>query len=322
MEKERVLITGGSGFLGSVLIEYLLEKGYEVTCLDNLMYKQNSSTQFSSNPKFHFIYGDSRDRELLERILPRYDVIIPLAAIVGMPACNKKSYDAKSINRDAIILIDKLRNSNQKLIFPNTNSGYGIKTGEVHCTEETLLEPISLYGRTKCEAENYLLDSEKDAITLRLATVFGSSARMRTDLLVNDFVLETMTEKKLILYEKNFMRNYIHVKDVARVFEHSIRNFNSMKNKAYNVGLDEANMSKEQLAIKIKEYIPDLKISDGEGADIDKRDYIVSNERILSTGFKPMYSIDFGIQELIRVYDILLKNLSKEALRKVPYRNI
>ncbi len=320
----KVLITGGLGYLGSVLTNHLLEEnnGYEVACLDNLFYGQKVHNKCEKNKDFRFIYGDVRDKKLIERVIPEYEVIFPLAAIVGMPACDKKPTVAMETNLDAIIHIDKIRSKNQKIIYPNTNSGYGSKTGDFHCNEETPLEPISLYGELKCKAETYLLESEKDAVTLRLATVFGVSPRMRTDLLVNDFVLEALTEKKLVLYEKDFMRNYIHIKDVARSFEHCIRNFDSMKNKPYNLGLDEANMSKEGLALKIKRHIPDLVIEEGKGKDPDKRNYIVSNERILKTGFKPIYSIDYGIDELIKKYKILLKKHTKEDLLKIPYRNL
>src|SRR3989344_4881695 len=283
---KKVLITGGAGYLGSVITGHLLNSGYEVTCLDNLSYHQNSLLHYANNPDFNFIYGDVRNRELLKRIIPEFDVIIPLAAIVGMPACDLKPEDAKTINLDAIKLINEIRNPRQKLIYPTTNSGYG----------------------TKCDAERHLLESEKDAITLRLATVFGISPRMRTDLLVNDFVLKAVQDGYIVIYQKDFKRNYIHIKDVARVFEFCINNFESMKNKAYNVGLEDANISKAELAEKIKKYIPKFEIVYKEvGEDPDKRNYIVSNQRILKTGFTPKFSIDDGIKELIKGYSIILK---------------
>jgi len=309
MKKEKVLITGGAGYVGSVLTGYLLEKGYEVTCLDNLSLGQKSIYIYSDNPDFNFIYGDVRNKVLLEKIIPKFDVIVPLAAIVGMPACDMKPAEALSINRDAIFLINKIRSNKQKLIYPNTNSGYGAKTGNVFCTEETPLEPISLYGTSKCEAELHLLNDEKDAITLRLATVFGVSPRMRTDLLVNDFVLKALRDKYIIIYEGHFKRNFIHIKDVAETFEHCIINYEKMKNKPYNVGLDEANMSKNELADEIKKFIPDFEIISKEiGEDPDKRNYIVSNERLHQSGFKPHHSLQQGIKELIKAYSILLKN--------------
>ncbi|MBR9705253.1 NAD(P)-dependent oxidoreductase [Candidatus Pacearchaeota archaeon] len=309
MEKESILITGGAGYLGCVLTGYLLSKGYRVTVIDSLMYANKSLFIYSSNPDFEFVYGDSRNRELLEKEVPKHNIIIPLAAIVGMPACNSKPQETEDINRNSILLINEIRTNNQKLIYPNTNSGYGVSTGEVYCTEETPLEPVSSYGKMKCEAEIHLLESEKDAITLRLATVFGISPRMRTDLLVNDFTLKAFRDGYIVIYQKDFKRNYIHVKDVARVFLHCIKNYETMKNKAYNVGLEDANLSKIDLAEKIKKYIPNFEIVCKEiGEDPDKRNYIVSNKRILSTGFKPKYSLDFGIKELIKGYKILLKN--------------
>ena len=314
MTKEHVMITGGAGYLGSVLIGHLLEKGYEVTCVDNLMYGQQSLFHYAHNPNFHFIFGDARNETLLRKILPSFDVLIPLAAIVGAPACDRKPHDATTINRDAIILLDNLRSPHQKLIYPTTNSGYGAKTGEVYCTEETPLEPISLYGREKAEAEEHLLKSEKDAVTFRLATIFGISPRMRTDLLVNDFVYQAMTTGCLELYEKDFKRNYLHIRDVARAFEHAIKHFEQIKNQTYNVGLDDANLSKEELALKIKEHIPKLSIYEGKGSDPDKRNYIISNEKIKKTGFTTIYSLDDGIRELIKGYGMLLKNS--------PYKNI
>ena len=307
--KERVLITGGAGYLGSVLIGHLLEKGYSVTCLDNLFYGQKSIFHYCANENFEFIYGDARNKELLEKVLPKFDIIIPLAAIVGMSACEAKPLEAKSTNYEAIVLLDELRRPDQKVIFPNTNSGYGTKSGDLFCTEETPLEPISLYGKTKCDAENHLLKSKKDAVTLRLATVFGLSPRMRTDLLVNDFVHKAVSDGYVIIYQKDFKRNYIHIKDVARVFEHSIKNFDSMKNNAYNVGLEDANLSKAELAEKIKSYLGKFEIVYKEvGEDPDKRNYIVSNQKIMATGFLPSFSLDYGIKELIKGYSVLLKN--------------
>ena len=316
IKKEKILITGGAGYLGSVLTGHLLNEGYQVTCLDNLMYKQNSLFNFVSNPDFDFVYGDCRDKKLLEKIVSNEDVIIPLAAIVGMTACKMKPNEAQQINYEAIIDLNRIRSKNQKLIFPTTNSGYGTKSGDVYCTEETHLDPISLYGETKVNAEKHLLEkNEKDAVTLRLATVFGTSQRMRTDLLVNDFVLKAVRDGYVILFEKNFKRNYIHIKDVARAFEHCIKNYDSMKNEPYNVGLEDANLSKEELALKIKNYIPKFEIFEKEiGEDPDKRNYIVSNKKVMATGFKPEFSLDDGIKELIKGYEVILKN--------DPYHNI
>jgi len=303
------LITGGAGYLGSVLTKHLLEKGHEVTCLDNLMYNQQSLIPFARYPKFEFIYGDVRDKNLVQDAIKNATTIIPLAGIVGMPACNRHPIEADSTNRDAILMMNDLRNSDQKVIYPNTNSGYGIQSGgSSYCDETTPLKPISRYGITKCEAEDALLSGKKDAVTLRLATVFGISPRMRTDLLVNDFTLQAMREGAAIIYQGDFKRNYIHVQDVARCFEHCMLNFNEMKNQPYNLGLDDANLTKTELAKKIKEHIPNFELIFREFAqDPDKRNYLVSNKKILSTGFKPEVSLDDGIEELIRGYKILLK---------------
>lgn len=309
MEKKKVLITGGAGYLGSVLTGHLLNEGYKVTCLDNLMYRQNSLVNFAGNKNFEFIYGDASNENLLKETLPSFDVIFPLAAKVGITSCKMHPEMAKQINYDAIVKLNNIRSKDQILIYPNTNSGYGAQSGDYFCTEETPLEPISLYGQTKVKAEKYLLENEKDAITLRLATVFGISPRMRTDLLLNKFVLRGLSDGYLVLYEAKFKRNHIHIKDVARCFEHCIKNFDSMKNEPYNLGLETANLSKLELAEKIKSYIPNLEIICNEiREDPDKRNYLVSNKKIMSTGFNPLFSLDDGIEELIKSYKIILRN--------------
>jgi len=309
MEKERVLITGGGGYIGSVLTEHLLNKEYNVTCLDNLTFGYNSLLHLVNKKNFNFIYGDVRDEKLLEKIIPDFDTIIPLAAIVGAPQCDLNPIDAKLINKKAVIDINKIMRANQKIIYPTTNSGYGTTTGEIFCTEETPLNPVSLYGKTKVEAEQSLLNSNKDAITLRLATVFGMSPRMRTDLLVNNFVFNAVKDGYLVIYEKDFKRNYVHIKDVARCFEHCIENYELMKNKAYNVGLDSANLSKEELAEKVKEYIPKLDITYKEiDKDPDKRNYIVSNKRLIDSGFECKNDLDYGIPEIIKGYNLMYGN--------------
>ena len=316
MQKERILITGGAGYLGSVLSRHIIERGNPVTIVDNLMYNQDFATGLKDNPLFEIIKGDVRDKELIRRAIRDKEVIIPLATLVGMPICNRNPEDALSINRDAVIMLNELRGINQKLVYPTTNSGYGTKTGEVFCTEETPLDPISVYGISKCEAERALLESAKPAITFRFATIFGFSPRMRLDLLVNDFVFRAMTEKKLVLFEPHFKRNYLHIKDAARVFMHAIDNFDSMHGKPYNVGLEDANLSKMELALKIKSYIPELDISEGDGKDPDQRNYIVSNKRITDTGFRTNFSLDYGIKELIGLYEEILKKETPANIRK------
>ena len=313
MIKEKILITGGAGYIGSILTEHLLKKGYPVTCLDNLSFGYNSLLHLVSNFNFNFIYGDVRDEKLLKKTIPNFDVIIPLSAIVGAPQCDSNPVDAKLINRDSVITMNKIRTPEQKIIFPNTNSGYGTTAGDLHCTEETPLNPISLYGITKTEAEEHLLNSNKDAITLRLATVFGMSPRMRTSLLVNDFVFKALNDGYLVIYEKDFKRNYVHVRDVSRCFEHCIKNYEAMKNNSYNVGLDSANLSKEELAEKVKNHIPKLDITYKEiDKDPDKRNYIVSSKKLMNSGFECKHDLDYGIEEMIRGYGLILKkNFSK-----------
>jgi len=305
---KKVLITGGAGYIGSILTPYLLEKGYKVTVLDNLYYRQNSLFAVCHYKNFEFIYGDARDELLIKRMLPEYDVILPLACLVGAPACERNKILAKTLNYGAIALINKYRSKNQMLIFPTTNSGYGIGEKDKFCTEETPLRPISLYGKLKVKAEKLLLGSG-NVITLRLATAFGMSPRMRLDLLVNDFVYRAVTDRAIVLFEEHFRRNFIHVRDVAMTFEYCIRNYDKMMDKPYNVGLSSANLTKRELAEKIKEYVPELTIiSSPIGEDPDKRDYIVSNERLERTGWKPEYSLDDGIIELIKGYKTMSNN--------------
>ncbi|HLD00373.1 MAG TPA: NAD(P)-dependent oxidoreductase [Candidatus Nanoarchaeia archaeon] len=301
----KILITGGAGYIGCVLTTHLLNRSYDITVLDNLDHKQTALIGLCSQEKFNFILGDVRDKELMEKLVPQFEVIIPLAAIVGAPACSRRKHDAQTINYEAIKLLSEIVQPHQKIIYPTSNSGYGTKSGDTFCTEETPLEPISLYGVTKVEGERVLLNTGK-AVTLRLATVFGTSPRMRTDLLVNDLVQRAIFDRCLVLFEEHFKRNYIHIQDVARCFEHCILNFENMRGKAYNVGLEEANLSKRELAEKIKEHIPGVVIISEEFAqDPDKRNYVVSNQKLYATGFRPQYTIDFGIKELIKAYKIL-----------------
>lgn len=300
-----VLVTGAAGYLGSILCEHLLDAGCRVTALDALIFGEQNLNHLCANPDFEFIRGDARDEVVMRSLIKNADVIIPLAAIVGAPACNLDPYMATSTNRDAISLLCKLRSKEQLIVYPTTNSGYGTKTGDVFCTEESSLDPISLYGRTKVEAEEIVL-SAGNSITLRLATVFGMSPRPRLDLLVNHFTYAAFFDGYLIIFEKDFKRNYVHIRDVADCFIHCIRNRTDMIGKPYNVGLDAANLSKEELALKIKEHIPNFYIHFSEvGSDPDKRNYVVSNQRLREAGFEAKRSLDDGIRELIKGYRLM-----------------
>jgi nucleoside-diphosphate-sugar epimerase len=296
---QKVLITGGAGYLGSVLCEFLLEKGYHVTALDNLSYKQISLLHLCSNKNFKFIEQDVTNFKLLSKTMKEFDIIIPLAAIVGAPAC-----DANEYFEQIKYIVDNLQDD-QKLIMPNTNSQYGSSKDII--TEESPFNPLSLYAATKCEAEDYIMQNE-NGICLRLATVFGSSPRMRTDLLVNDFVHKAIVDGYLILFQSHYKRNYIHVKDIANTFLFCIENYNKMNNNVFNVGLSDANLSKMELAEKVKEYFPNLVIKEDDyKSDFDNRNYIVSNEKLESFGWRPKYSIDDGIKELIDAYKMIIK---------------
>jgi nucleoside-diphosphate-sugar epimerase len=301
---KHVLVTGGLGYLGSILCEHLLDHGHRVQVVDNLMYGAGQQGLFHlcANPAFDFVHGDVRDEPLMRRLLRGADVVIHLAAIVGAAACDRDPLLATSVNLDAVRLLSRLRSPGQLVIFPNTNSGYGITSGESFCTEDSPLQPISLYGRTKVESERLLL-GQPNTIALRLATVFGMSPRMRLDLLVNHFVYAAVKERSLVIFEKDFKRNFIHVRDVADCMLHCIANAGRMQGRAYNVGLDSANLSKEELALKVKEHVPGLYIHFAEiGQDPDKRNYVVSSQRLHETGFVPRRSLDEGIKELLKGY--------------------
>ena len=297
-----VLVTGGAGYLGSVLCERLLAAGYRVTTVDDMMYQQRSLLHLCANPHFDFVLGDVRDKELMRRLVKEADVLIPLAAVVGAPACDRDPLLARSVNLEAVRLLNGLRSPQQMVIYPTTNSGYGTQSGDRFCTEDTPLEPISLYGQTKSQAEAELLETP-NVITLRLATVFGMSPRMRLDLLVNHFVYAAITDGYIVIFEKDFKRNYIHIRDVADCFVHCIENFKRMAGRPYNAGLDAANLSKEELALKIKEYVPNFYVHFAQvGSDPDKRNYIVSNQRLREAGFEARRSLDDGIRELLKGY--------------------
>lgn len=304
----KILITGAAGYIGSILTPELLKKGYEVVAIDNFMYNQAPLLDVCHYNTLTIVRGDARDKNLISKHIQDVDFIIPLACLVGAPLCDKDPAAAKSVNLDAIKLILELRQQEQKIIFPNTNSGYGIGQKEIHCDETTPLNPISLYGRLKVEAEKALLEAG-NAITVRLATVFGVSPRMRLDLLVNDFVYRAVSDRFVVLFEPHFKRNYIHIRDVSRAFIHALENFETMKNESYNVGLSDANLSKLELCEEIEKQIPSFYFVEAEvGEDPDKRDYIVSNEKIEKTGFKPRVSLQEGIAELIKGYQIVKKN--------------
>jgi nucleoside-diphosphate-sugar epimerase len=300
-----VLVTGGAGYIGSILCETLLQKGFQVTVLDNLIYGEQALYHLCAQPRFEFVYGDARDERLVGRLAREADVIIPLAALVGAPACDRDPLLARSVNLDAIRFLLRTRSPRQVMVYPTTNSGYGTKSGDVHCTEETPLEPISLYGQTKVQAEQAVLEGP-NTVALRLATVFGMSPRMRLDLLVNHFVYAAVTDGYLVLFEKDFKRNFVHVRDVADCFVYCIEHGSRMAGRPYNVGLDSANLSKEELATKIKQQVPNFYVhSAAVGSDPDKRNYIVSNQRLREAGFEAKRSLDEGIRELIKGYRML-----------------
>jgi len=304
----RILVTGGAGYIGSILVPRLLNEGCEVVVIDNLMYNQSALLDCCHNDKFTIVRGDTRDKELLARYIKDVDAILPLACLTGAPLCQKFPVEAETIIVDAIKMIIELSSKDQAIIYPTTNSGYGIGEKGKHCTEETPLRPISLYGKLKVEAERLILE-RGNGITLRLATAFGVSPRMRLDLLVNDFTYRAVYDRFLVLFEAHFNRNFCHVRDISDAFVHCLRNFDKMKDQAYNVGLSEANLNKQELCKEIKEFVPDFYFIEADvGSDPDKRDYIVSNAKIESTGFKASRSIQSGIKELIKGYQIIKRN--------------
>ena len=301
----KILVTGGAGYIGSVLVPALLREGYAVRVLDNFLWGQATLLDCCIDPNLTVLRGDCRDKAVLTKALRDVDVIIPLAAIVGAPLCAMDQTAAVSTNVEAVKLLLGLRSKQQRVILPNTNSGYGIGEAGTFCTEQSPLRPISLYGKTKVQAEAAVLDAG-NAITFRLATVFGMSPRMRIDLLVNDFVHRAVMDRAVVVFEGHAKRNYIHVRDVARAFVHALENFEAMKDEPYNVGLSDANLSKLELCQEIKKQVPGFVFLEAPiGEDPDKRNYIVSNEKIERTGFRPRYALADGITELIKGYTIL-----------------
>jgi len=307
-KREKILVTGAAGYIGSVLVPELLKEGYEVIALDNFMYNQNSLSDCCYDKKLTIVRGDARDEGLVSKCIKSVDYIFPLACLTGAPSCDKDPIGARTTNLEAIKMILKIRNKNQRIVFPTSNSGYGIGQEGIYCDENSPLRPVSLYGRLKVEAEKAILESG-NSIALRLATTFGISSRMRLDLLVNDFVFRAVNDKYIVLFEAHFKRNYIHIRDVAKTFIHCLNNFEKMKNESYNIGLDEANLSKWELCEEIKKQVPEFVFIESKiGKDPDKRNYIVSNEKIKRTGFQPQFSLQDGITELMKGYQIIKRN--------------
>ena len=301
----KILITGGAGYLGSVLTPNLLAQGHEVTVDESFYFRQNSLADCCQYPTFQIVRGDCRDEALIKPLLAKADVIIPLAALVGVPLCNTDQMATRTINQEAVEMLCRLASRQQWIIMPVTNSGYGIGEKGVHCTEDSPLRPLSSYGISKVKAEEAVLQRE-NSLSFRLATVFGMSPRMRIDLLVNDFVYRALHDRAVVIFEGHFKRNYIHIRDVVRAFLHGLANFEKMKGRPYNVGLDEANLSKIELCAVIQKHLPKFVYVEAPiGEDPDKRDYIVSNARIAATGYKPEWNLDRGIQELIKGFTIL-----------------
>ena len=304
----RILVTGGAGYLGSVLVPGLLELGHEVTVLDNFMYRQSSLNNVCWHPKFFVEKGDIRIKDTVKRLMAAVDVVIPLAALVGAPLCNNDPVGARSINRDAILMMLDLLAEDQIVLMPTTNSAYGSGEDDNFCNEESPLRPISQYAREKVEIETCLLQ-HSNSVSLRLATVFGMSPRMRIDLLVNDFVYRAVHDSCVVLFEGGFRRNYIHVRDVRKIFIHTLKNFDAMKGEIFNVGLSEANISKRDLCARIRNQLPEFCFVDAPiGKDPDQRNYVVSNAKIEATGFSPEVSLDSGIFELIKGFTMIKEN--------------
>ncbi|PIQ96170.1 MAG: hypothetical protein COV67_11155 [Nitrospinae bacterium CG11_big_fil_rev_8_21_14_0_20_56_8] len=304
----KILVTGAAGYIGSILVPQLLKLGHEVMAVDSFMYNQTSLLDCCHDKNLMVVRGDARDREMIQGLMNKADAVYPLACLTGAPLCAKDPLAAQTTNFDAIKMILDLRSKSQPIIFPTTNSGYGVGEKGKYCTEETPLRPISLYGKLKVEIEKMLLDSE-NTLTLRFATVFGTSPRMRLDLLVNDFTYRAVYDRFLVLFEAHFKRNYLHVRDAASAFIHALDNFDRMKGQPYNVGLSNANLSKLELCQEIKKHVPNFYFAEASiGEDVDKRDYIVSNEKIERTGFKTENGLSDGIAELIKGFQIIKRN--------------
>lgn len=306
--KGKIFITGGAGYIGSVMTPALLRAGWSVTVLDNLMFGQTSLLDCCHEPGFEMLRGDARDERLVKAGMKDADYVIPLACLTGAPLCDKNPAEAKGVILDALDTILKFRSPEQRLMYPTTNSGYGVGEKGKFCTEETPLRPVSLYGRLKNDAEAKILGAG-NSMTFRLATAFGVSPRMRLDLLVNDFTYRAVNDRFVVLFEAHFKRNYIHVRDVVKAFMHGMEHFDKMKGTMYNLGLSDANLSKMELCGVIKKQVPDFYVTEAAvGEDPDKRDYIVSNEKIERTGYRPDVGLDAGVTELLKAFRIVKRN--------------
>ena len=301
----RILVTGGAGYLGSTLVPELLAAGHKVTVLDNFMYHQNSLAHVCHDPGFDVVRGDVRIEATVLPLLKKADIVIPLAAYVGAPLCARDPVGATTTNHDAIVMMLKHMGKHQRILMPTTNSAYGTGDANNFCTEESPLRPISHYAIEKVKVEQALMQ-HPNAISFRLATVFGMSPRMRIDLLVNDFTYRAVHDRFVVLFEASFKRNYIHVRDVAQAFLHGIDHYEKMNGQIFNVGLSDANVSKRELCEVIQKQVPDFTFIEAPvGRDPDQRNYIVSNAKIEATGYRPRVSLETGVRELIKGFTMI-----------------
>jgi len=300
-----ILVTGGAGYLGSIMVPELLKAGHKVTVLDNFMYGQNSLAHVCHDPNFNAVRGDVRTKDKIAPLLKDAEIIIPLAALVGAPLCDSSPIEAKTVNHDSMLALFDIVENDQPILMPTTNSAYGTGDENNHCTEKSELRPISSYAKEKVAVERALM-KRRNSISFRLATVFGMSPRMRIDLLVNDFTYRAVHDRFVVLFESHFKRNFIHIRDVTRAFLHAIDNYEKMAGQIYNVGLSDANLSKKELCEKIQQYVPSFIFQEAAiGKDPDQRNYVVSNKKMEDTGFSPIHSLDSGIQELAKGYTMI-----------------